>query len=242
MNLLLRLPPAGPTRRLFTRQGRLLAAAAALLVLARPAAADLIVNGNFEAGTTTSAGFTTGYTVSPGFLDGPGLVDVTKNPAAENKWWPTSFGDHTTGSGFLLAINGATTPNTPVWSQTVAVTPGTNYNFSAWSANLYPTNAAKLDFLFNGTSIGTFSPGLTVGKWGEFSGSWNSGTATSVTISIIDRNLERFGNDFVIDDISMTGGIGTAGEAPEPSTLVLCGIGAVGGLAGYIRRRKAVAV
>src|SRR5262249_23725901 len=125
VNGLLRVPPGVLTRRLFTRQGRLLAAAAALLFLARPAAADLIVNGNFEAGTNTS-GFTTGYTVSPGFLDGPALVDVTKNPAAENQWWqPTNFGDHTSGSGFMLAVNGATTPNTPVWSQTVAVSPNT---------------------------------------------------------------------------------------------------------------------
>jgi hypothetical protein len=214
---------------------------AALLLLARPVWADLIANGNFEAGTNTT-GFTTGYTASPGFLDGPGLVDVTKNPAAENKWWPTSFGDHTSGSGFMLAVNGATTPNTVIWSQTVAVTPKTTYNFSAWSASLYPANAANLDFLFNGTSIGTFSPGLTVGKWGEFTGSWNSGSATSVTISIIDRNIARFGNDFVLDDISMTGGLGPTEEGPEPSTLVLCSIGAVGGLAGYFRRRKAATV
>ncbi len=236
MNSLLRLPSVVPTHRLFTRLGRTLAVITALLLLNRPAAAELIVNGDFEAG---NVGFTSAYTFSPspGNINGPATYVIqTINPTGLG-----NFGDHTTGSGLYMAVNGATTANTVVWSQTVAVNSNTSYTFSAWAANMFRVNPANLDFQFNGTSVGTFTTPVDVGKWSQFVGSWNSGSATSLTISIIDNNLNFSGNDFALDDISLNGGLGTTEIAPEPSTLILFGIGAVGSLAGYFRRRKVVA-
>src|SRR4051794_11962820 len=91
-----------------------------LLLVALPASADFIVNGNFEAGDT---GFTTQYTIVPGDIGGAGTYDIVTNPAHSRPHdiSPVSFGDHTTGYGLMMAVNGADTPNRLVWSQTLAL-------------------------------------------------------------------------------------------------------------------------
>src|SRR5579862_5134167 len=74
-------------------------------------AANLVTNGDFEASDT---GFTSGYTVSPGDLTPPSVYDVISNPNADHPSF-ASFGDHTSGSGLMMVINGAEVPGVNVW-------------------------------------------------------------------------------------------------------------------------------
>ncbi|MES2587966.1 MAG: gliding motility-associated C-terminal domain-containing protein [Bacteroidota bacterium] len=165
---------------------------------------NLVVNGNFEAGNT---GFTSSY-------------DFVANPDPQALWDPSTYAvgqspndfhsnfsfciDKTTGTGMMYIANGASSPNTIIWTQTIAVDPNTNYNFSAWASSVENTSdPAVLQFFVNGTQIGNvFSPSTTGCTWGEFFNLWNSGTSTSAVISIVNQNTEPSGNDFALDDIS----------------------------------------
>ncbi len=166
---------------------------------------NLVVNPNFSAGNT---GFTSAYsyvTPASSALWFENRYTITTNPSSCH---PSAYshGDHTTGSGNMMAINGAST-SVNVWTQTVAVTPNTNYNFSAWvanwSASVLPSNCPILQFQVNGTSLETPDTILSPsGTWREFQAVWNSGTATTATINVRNMTTAIVGNDFSLDDIS----------------------------------------
>ena len=90
---------------------------------------ELVVNPDFSAG---NIGFTSDYTYcnSGGCL----LPEATYAVGANPTFFHPSFQgtDHTTGTGNLMIVNGAGTPNTNVWCQTIGVNPNTTYLFSAW--------------------------------------------------------------------------------------------------------------
>src|SRR5262245_57509335 len=75
------LSDAAPVIRPAVRLRFLLAAVAVTLFLPRASAAELIVNGNFEAGPV---GFTSAYLYSPGNILGDGTYDVVKNPSFDS--------------------------------------------------------------------------------------------------------------------------------------------------------------
>ena len=110
--------------------------------------------------------------------------------------------DHTTGSGNFMVVNGSGVPNTSVWCQTVAVQPNTDYVFSTWVSALALGSPAILQFSINGSNLGSpFTAPLVTGQWDEFYTTWNSGSATSATICIVNQNTAVGGNDFGLDDI-----------------------------------------
>ncbi len=159
---------------------------------------NLIVNGDFTAG---NSGFTTSYvyaannTVEGEYFVGP-------NPVAWNGG-TAACKDHTTGAGNMMMVNGAPTPGTNVWKETVPVTPNTNYSFSCWVQSVSVPNPAQLQFSINNILTGpVFSPGATTCNWQQFFSNWNSGINTSATISIVNLNTLAGGNDFALDDIS----------------------------------------
>jgi gliding motility-associated-like protein len=163
---------------------------------------NLVVNGDFSAGNT---GFTSGYPYGsgPGSLAG-GVYAISTDPIHENIY-AASIHDHTTGSGNMMAVNGASTP-VDVWCETIAVTPNTYYNFSAWFANWSSDttdNLPLIQFEINGTLIGSlFSFPHPDGLWALYSTMWYSGSNTSITLCINDQQTAYVGNDFAIDDIS----------------------------------------
>lgn len=166
--------------------------------------ANLVVNGDFSAGNT---GFTSSYSYvspAPSALWLAGVYTVDTDPANDH---PSaySFHDHTTGSGNMMMMNGASTP-VGVWCETIPVTPNTDYNFSAWFSNWSSDTTGNLpliQFQVNGALLGsgTFSFVPTPGRWTQFASTWNSGTATSANICIYDLQTAAVGNDFAIDDI-----------------------------------------
>lgn len=92
-----------------------------------------LINGDFEAGNT---GFSTDYSYDPGGIYTAGEYDVVTNPTlAHNDPQVASFGDHTSGSGLMMVVNGASSANQIVWSQSIEVFPNTDYEFSAWVAS-----------------------------------------------------------------------------------------------------------
>lgn len=164
---------------------------------------NLISNGDFEAGDT---GFSTGYAPGSGggwgLLSNPGEYAITTSPSlAHNNFTPC--GDHTTGAGNMLVVNGSSVPNTSVWCQTVSVTPGTDYDFSCWVSNaLTDPNVGQLQFYVNGTAIGSVFTTPAVGcQWVQYTDSWNSGALTSADLCIVNQSVAGSGNDFCVDDI-----------------------------------------
>jgi len=156
-----------------------------------------VINGDFSLGNT---GFTSTYKqATPNVTEGQYFVG--KNP----KNWNVNFDncvDHTTGNGNFMLVNGAPIANEIVWSQTINVVPNTNYAFSTWIENLATLNPAVVQFAINGVQLGnTISAGGTSCQWKQFYTTWNSGISTTATISIINKNLIKDGNDFALDDI-----------------------------------------
>jgi hypothetical protein len=96
--------------------------------------------------------------------------------------------------------------------------PEGTYDFSLWISAWFPAAPATLEFFFNGASIRTFGVSSTTGLWESFASTWNSGAATSLTIGIVDNNTIVSGNDFSLDDISLTS---RPSAVPEPSGLGL---------------------
>ena len=164
---------------------------------------DLVANGNFSAGNT---GFTSTYTQGTGgtygLLSFEGTYAVANSPSAVHNNF-ASYGDHTTGNGAMLVVNGASVPGQAVWCQTVAVAPNTNYAFSAWLSSAVTQSPAQLLFTVNGAPVGNplLAPAAT-GQWVNFYTIWNSGASTSANICITNQNTSVSGNDFALDDIS----------------------------------------
>ncbi len=162
------------------------------------AGANLIANGDFESGYT---GFYTDYSKLPLYIYETSY-NITNDPHNASGFF-TSFGDHTSGSGLMMVVNGARTSNRTVWSQTVAVVPNTDYNYSVWIASVYAADPARLQFQIDSDIVGNFTASSTPGVWQKFTTTWNSGSKTSVVIRIIDLNINGYGNDFALDDISL---------------------------------------
>lgn len=112
----------------------------------------------------------------------------------------STCGDHTTGAGNMMVVNGAQTSGQNIWCQTIAVQANTDYAFSAWLASAFFESPAQLRFTVNGTPVGTGLDGTTVTtRLNRFYGIWSSGSATSAAICISNLNTFDSGNDFALD-------------------------------------------
>ena len=126
------------------------------------------------------------------------------------------MGDHTTGDGNYMIVNGATSSYKRVWEYTVDVTPGVEYQFQVYVTALYmypygdapDSQKPKLRLKINNSNVG---PIYTVpwngnsGQWAAWTQNWTAGAnVTTATITIIDNCYEGNGNDFGLDDISFT--------------------------------------
>ena len=164
---------------------------------------ELVVNGDFSDGYT---GFTSDYRDSTSLWN-EGTYSINTSPQNVHPGFFTC-GDHTTGTEQFMIINGTAQPNAIVWSQTINVTPFTDYEFSAWLTNVLknaPT-LPLLQFSINGQLIGSpFTSAQTECEWTQFFTTWYSDTSSTAVIEIINQSTFGNGNDFGIDDISFRG-------------------------------------
>ena len=168
-----------------------------------PSGTNLVVNGNFSSGNT---GFNSSYVYGTGgnygLVSNAGQYAIVTSPNAAHVNF-AAFGDHTTGSGNFMVVNGSGIANMNVWCQNVAVQPNTIYTFSTWIASVDSDNPAVLQFSINGTNLGSpFAVSPNTGLWQQFFTTWYSGLNTSANICIVNQNTSTIGNDFAIDDIS----------------------------------------
>lgn len=160
--------------------------------------ANVITNGNFSNGNTA---FVSEYNYAAQNT-AEGQYFVGTNPSA---WNATLSGctDHTGNSGNMMLVNGSSTANVKVWCQTVTITPGTMYEFSAWVQPVFSRNPAQLQFSINGVQVGQVFSAVSICYWQRFFATWSSGVATTATICIENKNTIVEGNDFALDDISL---------------------------------------
>lgn len=179
------------------------------------AATNLVVNGNFEAGNSN---FFSAYRNRPNSFNSvysAGDYTITADPRFVHDQF-AHYPDHTPGSGtFMLVANGATTPIT-VWGQTVEVAPNTTYQFMAFGSTTV-VDTASLRFEINGVDVGTLNVPAVTGQWTPFTATWNSGTATTADLKIINLSVASNGNDFALDDIFF----GTATGTPTAIGIIL---------------------
>ena len=158
---------------------------------------ESVFNGDFEQGNT---GFTSAYTYSTNLY--PESTYSVGSYAGD--FHPDFVGTGHGGTGNFMIINGATSPNTNIWTEQITVSPDTYYAFSTWVCTVSPAgDVARLQFSINGVQLGeVFSAPPYTGEWLQFYELWYSGTSTTATITILNQNTVGSGNDFGLDDIS----------------------------------------
>ena len=172
----------------------------------KPPVPNLVANGDFTQGNVlfgSDYAFATTNTAE-------GQYTVGINGQAFNGLL-VAAGDHTAGSGLMFIGNGKATPDR-VWysSSAIAVSANTQYYFEAWVMNLccasglgdgvHPVGPSQLSFFANDVLIATRTS-AKLGVWEGLSTVWQSGTATTVTLKLVNANTEAAGNDFAVDDV-----------------------------------------
>jgi gliding motility-associated-like protein len=184
---------------------------------------QILNNGNFESGGSGVGFFVHDYTlINP--LTGtsnPGFYASTTNPTLMNSNY-ISGGDHTTGSGNMLVVDGSTLANRFIWTTSDTggaiggFTVGSTYTFSYWIKSVsndvtsVEATRANIGLTFVNTSnvsptaLNNLAP-LPSQGWQQVSYSFVA-TANNVLIRLRTINNGAIGNDFALDDFSITEG------------------------------------
>lgn len=197
--------------------------------------ADLVTNGDFEAGNT---GFSSTYHYN-------GNADSNANPASlytpPGAYYVQTGGDHTTGAGTWIDFDtaNAATDDDYYWSETFNVVANSDYALSYWVRSVNGGNAPA-PFARVNNQLVQGPVGVGSGDWTQLTATWNSGAATTATLTLGNADHQYSYNDLGVDDISFTGPAAAGadpGAVPEPATwaMMIMGAGAIG---STMRRRK----
>ena len=185
---------------------------------------NLLVNGDFESGSVV--GFFSngaGYTrLTPPFSGSTnaGNWALTKNPQLFNTSSFVSTGDHTSGTGFMMVVDGNTTGGQQnFWEAGNAgggvcgLSTGSTYTFSYWIRSVYgpvsgnPTPAILGVDILNANTVTLVSGSLTApptaNGWQQVVFTFRP-NGSCVNIKLFNNNTNFDGNDFAIDDMSVT--------------------------------------
>lgn len=162
---------------------------------------NLVENGQFESGNTAFSSHY-GYSLN---LYPEGYYAVVQQPHQTHHDF-TYNGDHTTGKGKMMVVNGATESGKIVWQQEVPLDFSKRvYVFSAWFMTVSSaSNPALLDLTINGAPLAEVQLSSNTYQWLHFSGHWVVPANTeTISLTIVNRNTIAGGNDFAIDDIGL---------------------------------------
>jgi hypothetical protein len=210
--------------------------------------ADVVYSDNFTSGIdfTVNDSYWLNQNLANGF------ITTTTNTTAI---WPGSPNEFTTainsgvgGSGNFLfdgtyLYNGTETIPSGhdqfYISSSFAVSANTEYQVSFYLTNANTLSVAQIQPDINGTLLGS-SAVSAVGTWNsdgwqQFTFTWNSGSATSATLTLHDLQSSNEGNDFGIANIAVQ----SVQSVPEPSTFGVSILGALGMIACAPLRRRA---
>lgn len=157
---------------------------------------ELATNGNFSAGNT---GFNNQFNYN-NTLTTDGNYWIGNNAAS---FHPQFLG---TGNGAFLMVNaGWMHAGFDAWCQTIAVCPGQTYTLRVRAMSLASQGAPLLDWAVDGVQLNDFMQTTGQAAWTLFTRSWTSGpTQTSATICVRVASGHGIGNDFGLDDISIS--------------------------------------
>lgn len=172
---------------------------------------NLIANSDFEEGMS---GFYTDYGTYPngiGCIGGGvyGSVSVVTDPSQDLGNQYCSINNYSTNGTKSLFVDGSCTSNLRFWYQTITIQPNTTYYFSGFFTAASTTvgynaatDAGRIKIKINGTTlINDWINAFSCNNWTELAFSWNSGSATSATIEMINDNLQKNMNDFCMDGL-----------------------------------------
>jgi gliding motility-associated-like protein len=201
-----------------------------LMIGSADLSAQILTNGDFESGGSGVGFMVHDYTlINP--LTGtsnPGFYARTTNPALMNSTY-NAGGDHTTGTGNMLVFDGSLLTNRFFWTTgntggaIGGFTAGTTYIFSFWIKSV--SNAVTADdatrasigiFFVNANNINpanqNFLAPLPSQGWVNIQYSFVA-TANNAMVRLKTNNPGTIGNDFAVDDFSITeGGLPFAGS------------------------------
>lgn len=169
-----------------------------LIVKSTTTVNQLAVNGDFSQGNT---GFGSAYTYNPNTIWNEGTYAVGTNPNAVHPNFGT-WGDHTTGNGNYMLVNGSTSGAANLWTQNVAFPPNVTVTMRWWTLT-FVTPPGSLRLRVNGTIIGANAPTPNVaGVWQSTTRTFTSSPSGNNLIALQTVSSALAGNDFGLDDIS----------------------------------------
>jgi hypothetical protein len=193
-----------------------------------------LANGDFSSPITAAE---TGYTIAPCTYGADAqscqyatdTVFVNTNPNLDHNLWASFTG---APDANMLIVNAATSANVAVYQDLgIAVAANHAYQFAGYAASNYFQSPAVLETDFNGVNAGTSFTVSKVGAFEKFTFDWFSGSATTLDLALIDANLQASGNDFALDDLTLT-------EVPEPASAAALIVGLTVITVIRLRRRK----
>jgi len=165
---------------------------------------NIVANGDFESG---NVGFESSYIYAApvtNALWNEGLYTIWNNPHDVHNNWVNIANSAHSGTKQMI-VNGATVANVNIWSQTVNVVPNTAYQYTYWVQNVLGgvgSSPSKLQLYINGSPAGPiYIADINANVWLQFTYNWNSGSATTAYLSLVNQNVDPGGNDFALDDI-----------------------------------------
>jgi SdrD B-like domain len=164
---------------------------------------------------------TTPYVGSP--EDGEYVISNSTAFRTDGAWWNVTDHSGATGGavsgnlkGQMMVINADFNPDV-FYTQTLTVTPYTNYEYGLWIMNLLknpginPNIQVEVDHYVAGVKVSTdivaASGDIAVSNpavWKAFGAIVNSGDATTMVVRFVNKNPGGGGNDLAIDDLTFT--------------------------------------
>lgn len=158
---------------------------------------SFVTNGNFSQGNT---GFTSNYLYNPTTIWNEGTYAVGPNPNAVHPNFGT-WGDHTTGTGNYMLVNGSTSSNQNLWMQTMTLPAGSQVSLSMWFLT-FVSPPGSMQIYVNNQPIGnSFTSPNGTGIWVQRTRVFTVPPSGVCNVRLTTLSSSLAGNDFGLDDI-----------------------------------------